>query len=149
MVKSAFKTIIYQRLFITIILITIILAFNSCRDDEPEPQPKSQVELFAGSSSKTWGIEELYVNDTMIELSADQLLYTKTYKRDNSFVDNDGFQGTWLLDIGGSTLREDITIGGTGSLTYKIEALTESSLHLRLTNDGTQTLNTLYQFRAK
>jgi hypothetical protein len=121
----------------------------SCGGDEPEPQPKSKLEQFSGTALKVWGIEKLYVNDTLIPLTAEQLRYTKTYKRDSSFVDSDGLQGSWILDANAGTLKEQITLGGTGTLTYKIELLSESALHLRLIGDGSQTLNTFYQFRAQ
>jgi hypothetical protein len=107
------------------------------------------MEQFSGANEKVWGIEKLYVNDTLIQLNAQQLLFTKTYKRDRSFLDSDGFQGTWNLDGDAGILNETLTLGGLGTLTYKVETLNESILHIRLISDGTQTLNTLYQFRAK
>lgn len=145
------STLINLRLYVIAAAVFVFNAFvlQSCGGDDPEPQPKSQIELFAGASLKVWGIEKLYVNDTIIQLTSEQLRYTKTYKRDNSYADSDGMQGTWLLDAGGATLREDISIGGQGSLTYKIESLTESSMRLRLISDAGQTLNTLYHFSAK
>ncbi len=149
MILPQIKSIYIQRILIAKILIFSALAVSSCGGDEPEPQPKSKLEQFSGTALKVWGIEKLYVNDTLIQLDAQQSLYTKTYKRDSSFVDSDGLQGTWNLDANGTTLKENLTLGGTGTLTYKVETLTESNLHLRLIGDGTQTLNTLYQFRAK
>ena len=140
-----FKT----QVIICISLITSILSISACGGDEPEPQPKSKAELFAGASLKTWGIEKLVVNDTLIQLTPEQLLYTKTYKRDSSFADTDGFQGSWNLDANASTLKETLKLGGAGTLTYKVESLSESALQLRLISDGTNTFNTIYQFRAK
>jgi len=144
-IKLLFKT----KVIICISLITCLLGVSACGDDVPEPQPKSKAELFAGASLKTWGIEKLVVNDTLIQLTADQLLYAKTYKRDSSFVDTDGLQGSWNLDANASTLKETLKLGGSGTLTYKVESLSETALQLRLISDGTNTFNTLYQFRAK
>lgn len=147
------KTLLFNSFISRIVLLATCFygatTLSSCGSDDPEPEPKPKVEQFSGASLKVWGIEKLYVNDTLIQLDAQQLLYTKTYKRDSSFVDSDGLQGTWNLDANGTTLKENLTLGGTGTLTYKVETLTESNLHLRLIGDGTQTLNTLYQFRAK
>ena len=137
------------QVIICISLITSILSISACGGDEPEPQPKSKAELFAGATLKTWGIEKLVVNDTLIQLTPEQQLYAKTYKRDSSFVDTDGLQGTWNLDANTSTLKETLKLGGSGTLTYKVESLSESALQLRLISDGTNTFNTLYQFRAK
>jgi hypothetical protein len=149
MILQASTRWLLKKALIGAFVLCSMFTLPSCGGDEPEPQPKSKLEQFSGTALKVWGIEKLYVNDTLIQLTAQQLLYSKTYKRDSSFVDSDGLQGTWNLDANGATLKENITLGGTGTLTYKVETLTESNLHLRLIGDGTQTLNTLYQFRAK
>ena len=101
------------------------------------------------SNAKSWGIEKLSVNDTLIELDADQLKYTKTYRRDSTFQDSDGLQGRWLLSNNNTTLTETVQLGGQGTWTYKVETLNETSLRIRLISDGTDTYNTLYEFRAK
>ena len=73
-----------------------LLSFTSCgKEKVPDPVPQTAVELIAGGNSKTWGIEKLYVNDTLIALNADQLRYTKTYKRDSTYADSDGVSGLW------------------------------------------------------
>jgi hypothetical protein len=127
-----------------------LLILASCgKDKEPEPVPPTVAELMAGSSSKTWGIEKLYVNDTLIALDADQLRYTKTYRRDSTYVDSDGLSGRWNLSNNNVNLTEIVEQGGQGTLTYKVESLSDGMLKIRLISDGTDTYNTLYELRAK
>ena len=127
-----------------------LLSLTSCgKDKDPEPVTPTAIELMAGSNSKTWGIEKLYVNDTLIALNADQLRYTKTYKRDSTYTDSDGLSGRWNLSNNNVNLTEIVEQGGQGTLKYQVETLNASTLRLRLINDGTNILNTLYEFRAK
>jgi len=145
------STLINLRLYVIAAAVFVLNAFvlQSCGGDDPEPQPKSQIELFAGASLKVWGIEKLYVNDTIIQLTSEQLRYTKTYKRDNSYADSDGMQGTWLLDAGGATLRDDSSIGGQASRTSRRKPLTQSTMRLTLISGAARTLPTIYHFSAK
>jgi hypothetical protein len=127
-----------------------LLSLTSCgKDKDPDPIPPSAAELMAGNSSKIWGIEKLYINDTLIALDADQLRYTKTYKRDSTYVDSDGLSGRWNLSNNNVNLTEIVEQGGQGTLKYQVETLNASTLRLRLINDGTNILNTLYELRAK
>ena len=135
-------------------LLACLFSIGSCgKSNEPEPAILTIVEQMAGtgnsSNAKSWGIEKLSVNDTLIALDADQLKYTKTYRRDSTFQDSDGLQGRWLLSNNNTTLTETVQLGGQGTWTYKVETLNETSLRIRLISDGTDTYNTLYEFRAK
>jgi hypothetical protein len=135
------------RLLLTIFWINLLCLVSCGKDKDPDPVPPSAVELMAGSSSKIWGIEKLYVNDTLIALDSDQLRYTKTYKRDSTYLDSDGLSGRWNLS--NANLTEIVEQGGQGTLTYKVESLSAASLKIRLISDGTDTYNTLYELRAK
>ncbi|MFN9109509.1 MAG: hypothetical protein ACK5XN_05490, partial [Bacteroidota bacterium] len=84
-----------------------LLSLTSCgKDKDPDPISPSAAELMAGSSSKIWGIDKLYINDTLITLDADQLRYTKTYKRDSTYVDSDGLSVRWNLSNNNDNLTE-------------------------------------------
>ena len=132
------------------LLSSSLLSLSSCgKDKDPDPVPPSAVELIAGNSSKIWGIEKLYINDTLIALDADQLRYTKTYRLDNTYMDSDGLSGRWNLSNNNASLTEILEQGGQGTLTYKVESLSAASLKIRLISDGTDTYNTLYELRAK
>jgi len=132
------------------LLSSSLLSLSSCgKDKDPEPTIPTAIELMAGSNSKTWGIEKLYINDTLIALDADQLRYTKTYRRDSTYVDSDGLSGRWNLSNNNVNLTEIVEQGGQGTLKYQVETLNASTLRLRLINDGTNILNTLYELRAK
>jgi hypothetical protein len=148
-IKAREKTIKNVERIVFLFSFMILFGLNSCKKKDPAPTPPTAAELAAGIDQKTWGIEKLSVNDTLIALDADQLKYTKTYRRDSTFQDSDGLQGRWLLSNNNTTLTETALQGGQGTWTYKVETLNEASLRIRLISDGTDTYNTLYEFRAK
>jgi hypothetical protein len=103
----------------------------------------------AGTSNKQWNITKLYINDTLFPLTEEQLLYTKTYKRDSTFEDTDGIRGKYSISSDGKYLNETETIGGSGTSTYNIINLNSSNLEYRLIYNGTDSLNTRFIFNAK
>ena len=140
-----------MKLKLNIIFVFFLALFVSCNKTETPPAeaPKTNSENLVGGASKVWGISELYINDTLFPLDNVQLQYTKTYKKDNSFEDSDGVKGTFTLSLDGKTLIETITIGGTGVNTYSVNSLTSSKLDVKLTSNGTSTLNNRFVFNAK
>jgi hypothetical protein len=127
-----------------------LLFFNSCKknSDNPTSTPTHSEILNAGSS-KTWQIEKIYINDTLLALTPEQLNYTKTYKSDSAFFDSDGISGKYRLINEGKKLEESLILGGTGTSYYDVEVLTASQLVLKLTSDGANTFNNKFYFRAK
>ena len=140
-----------------IIIITSFLAlfiFASCSEKEtPDNNTtstnKSVNEIIAGSNSRQWGLTKLYINDTLYPLTSEQLLYTKTYKRDSTFADTDGLQGTYNFNSNGKYLSETFTTGGSGNAIYSIISLTDKTLEYKLIYNGTDSLNTRFIFNAK
>jgi hypothetical protein len=134
----------------SIILIATIYSCKKTDDTVPTTNtPVSKIELLAGTSNKQWNITKLYINDTLFPLTEEQLLYTKTYKRDSTFEDTDGIRGKYSISSDGKYLNETETIGGSGTSTYNIINLNSSNLEYRLIYNGTDSLNTRFIFNAK
>ena len=132
-----------------ILFAALTLATASSCKEEVKPETPSKLEFLATKSSKTWQIQKLYINDTLYNLTPEQLAYTKTFKVDSSYVDSDGISGKYMFNSAAMELKENVLVGGSGTLTYKVETLDASTLVLRLTNDGTSSLNNVFHFRAK
>jgi hypothetical protein len=137
-----------------VLVLTVALFFipilNSCKKDSDNPtSTPTGSEILNAGSKKTWQIENIYINDTLLALTPEQLNYTKTYKSDSAFFDSDGILGKYKLTNDGKKMEENLIIGGSGTLYYDIEILTASQLVLKLTSDGTNTYNNKFYFRAK
>lgn len=142
----------YKTYFVKTLPILVIAAtfFGACKKQTKNPPALTKQDLFSGKTTKTWQIQKLYIKDTLYMLSPQELLYTVTYKADSSYIDSDGMGGKYLMDNGGTKLIENLTIGGTGKFTYNIETLNESSLIMRLVDDGSgKNPNAQYHYRAK
>ena len=132
-------------------LITIPSFFSlGCKKKENNTPTLTKQELFSGKTSKNWQIQKLYINDTMYNLSPAALQYTITYNSDSTYMDSDANGGTYVIENNGTRLVETLTKGGIGKFTYDIETLNESSLIMRLVDDGSgKNPNAQYHYRAK
>jgi hypothetical protein len=130
-------------------LSTLILCLNACKKKSEDTPTPSAAELLTSTSAKTWQIEKIYINDTLLAMTPEMLNYTKTYKSDSSFFDSDAISGKYMLTNDGKKLEESLIIGGSGTSYYDVEVLTASQLVLKLTSDGTNTYNNKFYFRAK
>jgi hypothetical protein len=76
----------------------------------------------------------LYKNDQAQTLTPGQLIYTKTYKKDNTWEDSDGYKGTYSLSS--DKLLKEITTnssGGSLAIDYTIVKITVESLTVEYT----------------
>lgn len=88
----------------------------------------------SNNSTRTWKLEMLYKNDQVQTLTPGQLIYTKTYKKDNTWEDSDGYKGTYTLPT--EKLLKEITTnssGGTLTIDYTIIKITVESLTVEYT----------------
>jgi len=60
-----------------------------------------------GGNTKIWKFSKFILNGTEQTLNAAELAYTKTYKSDGTWLDSDGYTGTF--NIGSSVLLKEIT----------------------------------------
>jgi hypothetical protein len=125
------------------------LFLNSCKKKSEKTVNPTSAELLNSNNLKKWQIDKIYLNDTLISLTTEQLNYTRTYKADSTFYDSDGMSGRYILNSAGNVLKETILSGGSGTLTYTIETLNKSQLVLRLISDGNSSLNNQFHFYAK
>jgi hypothetical protein len=88
--------------------------------------------------SKTWSLNKLYVNGTQTTLTAGQARYTKTFKVDNTWLDSDGYLGTYSLP-NPQAITELVTNqpGGSQTITYKINTCTTTQLDVEYTQGTT------------
>jgi hypothetical protein len=98
------------------------------------------------SNSKQWRLKKLYVNGNAQTLTPAQLLFAKTYKSDNSWVDTDGYSGTYSVES--AQLLKETTINATGGNTvidYKIYGLSANSMDLEYSYNQ-QTYRFVYEY---
>jgi hypothetical protein len=88
----------------------------------------------SNNSTRTWKLDMLYKNDQAQTLTPAQLIYTKTYKKDNTWEDSDGYKGTFTLPTDKSL--KEITTNSTGApltIEYTIVKITVESLVVEYT----------------
>jgi hypothetical protein len=138
-----------QRLQWITLLVLLLSIFTACKKNNNNDPQASKFELLTAKGAKTWQIEQLSVNDTLIALTPQQLQYTRTYKSDSTFVDSDGISGKYRFLNGDIMLYENILLGGAGARYYNILSISDSKLVMRLYSDGTNKLNTMFTFHAQ
>jgi len=98
-----------MRLFylLGILMISFTMFFMSCsKSSTPDPITVLKNNL-CGGNTKTWKFSKFILNGTEQTLNAAELAYTKTYKSDGTWLDSDGYTGTF--NIGSSVLLKEIT----------------------------------------
>ena len=89
----------------------------------------------SNNSSRTWKLEMFLKNDNAQSLTPGQLIYTKTYKKDNTWEDSDGYKGTYSV-ITEKQLQEvtkNASGGGLSTIDYTIVKITTESLTVEYT----------------
>jgi hypothetical protein len=137
----------YSYLIVIFLLNTCV--FFACNREPGKVGDLTKTQMLRDNDSKTWQLVKMYVRDTLYELSEQELLYTVTYKSDNTFVDSDGMFGTYQYDEVSNKITETLTTGGTGKFTYKVESLSAFNLVLRLIDNGSGNPNIQYHYNAK
>ena len=120
---------------VPVILFTCCLFFLSCKKDGSSEVTVDTVKSNLNNGlTKTWTLSKLYVNGTQTTLTAGQARYTKTYKVDNTWLDSDGYLGTYSLN-NPQALSEITTNypGGAQTITYAIKTSTATSLDVEYT----------------
>lgn len=134
------------RLTLLTLLIGIFL-FTGCTksSDVTETREEKVVRLLTGLGNKYWHLKEIYVNAVKQTLTDSQLRFTKTYTVDptnpdptrprGSFVNSDGFNGTWKLIGGGDNLYETFTNNPAGpvAVPYIINEISADKLDIEYT----------------
>lgn len=93
------------------------------------------VSTLSNNSSRTWELDGFLKNDNYQFLTPGQSIYTKTYKKDNTWEDSDGYKGTYSLTTGKQLQEVTKNASGGGLLTidYTIVKITSESLTVEYT----------------
>jgi hypothetical protein len=96
-----------SKIFSFLVAICIVITISSCsKSSTPDPITVLKNNL-CGGNTKTWKFGKFILNGTEQTLNAAELAYTKTYKSDGTWLDSDGYTGTF--NIGSSVLLKEIT----------------------------------------
>jgi hypothetical protein len=121
------------------LLLGFVFLLSSCKKASGDTPTVNTVRSTLNNDlSKTWTLSKLFVNGTQMTLTPGQARYTKTYKVDNTWLDSDGYLGTYNLS---STQAMSETTsnapGGTQTINYTIKACTTTLLDLEYTLGST------------
>lgn len=122
-------------------IFTIFVSFVlfSCAKESIITDADFQKNLLAGTgnyqnTSHVWKLDSLTISGTPYKLSATERAYTKTFNRLGSYIDSDGYAGTWEMS---ATNKLDITT--VNSLTnvktknsYDIVLLNAAQMQLKI-----------------
>lgn len=123
-------------------IFTIFVSFVifSCAKESIITDADFQKNLLAGTgnyqnTSHVWKLDSLTISGTPYKLSATEKAYTKTFNRLGSYIDSDGYAGTWALSTDN---KLDITT--TNALTnvktknvYDVVSLNAAQMQLKIT----------------
>lgn len=134
------------RLTNLLILLGIFLLTGCTKSSKvPETREEKVVGYLTGAGNKYWHLKEVYVNAVKQVLTDAQLRFTKTYTIDptntdptrprGSFVNSDGYNGTWKLIGGGETLYETFLNNPAGpvAITFIINDVSSDKLDIEYT----------------
>ncbi|MBI2283640.1 MAG: hypothetical protein HYU71_08025 [Bacteroidetes bacterium] len=128
-----------------ILLGIIILTGCTKSSDVLETREEKVVGYLTGAGNKYWHLKEVYVNSVKQVLTDAQLRFTKTYTIDpantdparprGSFVNSDGYHGSWKLIGGGETLYETFTNNPAGpvAINFIINDVSSDKLDIEYT----------------
>jgi len=118
--------------------ICLIGLFSCSKEKSPEQTAESVKSSLTSGVTKTWALKKLFVNGTQSTLTPGQALYTKTYKADNTWLDSDGYAGTYTVPS--PTLIIEITTNlpaGNRNDTYTIKSISVTSLEVEYSVSST------------
>jgi hypothetical protein len=109
-------------------LFFFIVGLSSCSKKENPNTVKYVKTQLTANKTKTWRLKAVIVNGQSQTLTAAQSAYTKTYNSDETWLDSDGYKGTFsILTVTSLKVVTSNAIAGTSTIQYDI-----------LTIDGTR-----------
>jgi hypothetical protein len=123
-------------------IFTIFVSFVlfSCAKESIISDADFQKNLLAGTgnyqnTSHTWKLDSLTISGAPYKLSPIERAYTRTFNRLGSYIDSDGYAGTWEL-----TTDNKLDITTTNALTnvktknvYDVVSLNAAQMQLKIT----------------
>ena len=115
--------------------------FLACVKEVPVDDINFQRYLVGGTGSydntkKTWKLDSLAIDGKAFTLSTNQKKYTKTFNHDGSYIDSDGYSGSWEIPaIDNIThLTSGSTVGTKITTKFTISEVNAAQLNLKLLN---------------
>jgi hypothetical protein len=115
-------------------LLIIFIGFISCsKKDNPNTVKYVKTQLTA-NKTKTWLLKAFFVNGQSQTLTPAQSAYTKTYNYDETWVDSDGYKGTFsILTVISIKEVTSNAIAGSSTIQYDIVSINDTRLTIEYT----------------
>jgi hypothetical protein len=117
------------------------ILFASCTKEETlSPLEQNKIYLTGlGETPTKWLLTSLTSSVTVLPLTFAQKNYSKTYSKNGSYADSDGFQGTWDMSSPSQlTVRYvNFPSGTPATQSFQIVSLSATSLIILHNNNGT------------
>lgn len=119
--------------------LVLILAFFSCgKDKSTEPTVESVKNSLTGGLTKTWTLNKLFINGVQSTLTPGQARFTKTYKVNNTWLDSDGYVGTYVIPNVSAIIEETTNLpSGPKTDSYSIKLLSSTMMEIEYTISST------------
>jgi len=129
-----------MKVFKYLTTVLIVLLFFSCAKETIITDSDFQKNILAGTgnyqnTSHVWRLDSLIISGAAVKLTTVEKYYTKTFNRLGSYIDSDGYVGTWEM-----TSSNKLDIITTNSLTniktkssYDIVTLNAAQLQIKIT----------------
>ena len=129
-----------MKVFKYLTTVLVVLLFFSCAKETIITDSDFQKNILAGTgnyqnTSHVWKLDSLIISGAAVKLTNIEKNYTKTFNRIGSYIDSDGYAGTWEM-----TSSNKLDIITTNSLTniktkssYDIVTLNAAQLQIKIT----------------
>jgi hypothetical protein len=109
-----------QNLLFIALLVCLIVNYSCSKKDTHNTVKYVKTQLTA-NKAKTWRLKAVIVNGQSQTLTAAQSAYTKTYNSDETWIDSDGYKGTFsILTVKSLKVVTSNAIAGTSTIQYDI-----------------------------
>jgi hypothetical protein len=130
----------FKLCFISISLFASIVFTGCAKEEALSPLEQNKIYLTGlGSTPTKWLLTSLTSSVTVLPLTFAQKNYSKTYSKNGSYADSDGFQGTWDMSSSSQlTVRYvNFPSGTPATQTFQIVSLSATNLIILHNNNGT------------
>jgi len=126
------------------IMMVFIMMFTSCsKSSSSDPIANMKFNL-TGGGVQTWKLSKFILNGNAQTLTTAELAYTRTYKSDGTWLDSDGYNGTF--SIGSLVLLKEVTTNSNppnSTIDYVINSISGTSIDVEYTSNS-QTYEFVY-----
>ena len=115
----------------TILILCLLTVFSCKKESEKGSSVYSIKSTLTAGVTKTWTLSKMYIDGSEVALTPGQARYTKTYKADNTWIDSDGYAGTYTIP--NPTALTEVTTNlpsGSQTINYLIKYCSTTSLEV-------------------